>query len=78
MNRAQIPDGIYLLADTIVAFDHARRTIFLIANVLDGNAEAANQKLDAITERIHQPLPAAQKINVTPSKVKANHTQGKI
>ncbi len=47
MNRAQIPDGMYLLADTIVAFDHARRTIFLIANVLDGNSEAKS-KLDAI------------------------------
>src|SRR5512140_2298325 len=34
LHRAEIPDGIYLLADTIVAFDHARRTIFLIANVL--------------------------------------------
>ncbi|MFN8412086.1 MAG: anthranilate synthase component I [Anaerolineales bacterium] len=76
MKRAEIPDGMYLLADTIVAFDHARRTIFLIANVLDGNAEAANQKLDAIAERIRQPLPAAPKVNVTPSKVKASHTQG--
>ena len=44
MNRAQIPDGIYLLADTIVAFDHARRTIFLIANVLDGDTQAAEAK----------------------------------
>ena len=85
MNRAtrntqhatrNIPDGIYLLADTIVAFDHARRTIFLIANVLDGDVQAAEGKLDSIAARIHQPLPAAQKINVMPSKVKASHTQG--
>ncbi|MBI2757184.1 MAG: anthranilate synthase component I [Chloroflexi bacterium] len=75
---ARIPDGIYLLADTIVAFDHARRSIFLIANVLDGDAEAADQKLDAITERIHQPLPAAQKINVTPSEIKSNLTREKF
>lgn len=76
MKRSSIPDGIYMLADTIVAFDHARRTIFLIANILDGDVESANQKLDSIAARIHEPLPAAQKINVTPSKVKANHTQG--
>jgi anthranilate synthase component 1 len=76
MNAGSIPDGIYLLADTIVAFDHARRTIFLIANVLDGDAQAAEQKLDAIAARIQQPLPAAQKIDVTPSKVKSSHTQG--
>ncbi|MBC7879560.1 MAG: anthranilate synthase component I [Anaerolineales bacterium] len=77
MDAGEIPDGIYLLADTIVAFDHARRSIFLIANVLDGDAEGANQKLDAITERIHQPLPAAQKIEVKPSKIKSNLTQKK-
>jgi len=71
-----VPDGIYLLADTIVAFDHARRSIFLIANVLDGDTEAANQKLDLIEKRIGQPLPSAPKIEVTPSKVKSNHTQG--
>ncbi|MCA2002071.1 MAG: anthranilate synthase component I, partial [Chloroflexi bacterium] len=76
MKRAGIPDGIYMLADTIVAFDHARRSIFLIANVLDGNAEAANQKLDAIEARIQQPLPPASKVDVKPSKVKSNHTQG--
>jgi anthranilate synthase component 1 len=73
-----VPDGIYLLADTIVAFDHARRSIFLIANILDGNAEAANQKLDAITERIRQPLPAAQKIKVKPSEIKSNLSREKF
>ncbi|MFN8399316.1 MAG: anthranilate synthase component I [Anaerolineales bacterium] len=76
MKRASIPDGIYMLADTIVAFDHARRSIFLIANVLDGNTEAANQKLDAIEARIQQPLPPAPKKEIVPSKIKSNHTQG--
>ena len=76
MKRSSIPDGIYLLADTIVAFDHARRTIFLIANVLDGDTQAAEDKLDSIAARIHQPLPPAQNIKAVPSKVKASHTQG--
>ncbi len=76
MKRASIPDGIYMLADTIVAFDHARRSIFLIANVLDGNTAAANQKLEAIAARIEQPLPPAPKVEVKPSKVESNHTQG--
>ena len=70
-----IPDGIYLLADTVVAFDHARRSIFLIVNVLDGDIEAANQKLDQITERIAQPLPAASKTNITPSEIRSNMTR---
>jgi anthranilate synthase component 1 len=76
LSAGSIPDGIYMLADTIVAFDHARRSIFLIANVLDGNAEAANQKLDAIESRIGQPLPPAPKKEIVPSKIKSNHTQG--
>ncbi|RPI91282.1 MAG: anthranilate synthase component I [Chloroflexi bacterium] len=74
MARADTPDGMYLLADTVVAFDHARRSIFLIANVLDGDAEAANQKLDRIAERIRQPLPAANKVHVTPSEISLNMT----
>ena len=78
MDAAQTPDGIYLLADTIVAFDHARRSIFLIANVLDGNVEAANQKLDQIAQRIQQPLAPAQKINVQPSEIKSNLTREKF
>ena len=78
MDAAQTPDGIYLLADTIVAFDHARRSIFLIANVLDGDVEAANQKLDQIAQRIQQPLPSAQKINIQPSEIKSNLTPRKI
>ncbi|HSL30244.1 MAG TPA: anthranilate synthase component I [Anaerolineales bacterium] len=73
--NAKVPDGIYLLADTVVAFDHARRSIFLIANVLDGDVEAANRKLDRITECIHEPLPAAGKIDLKPSEIRSNMTQ---
>jgi anthranilate synthase component I len=72
---AGVPDGIYLLADTVVAFDHARRSIFLIANVLDGDVDAANQKLDQITERIAQPLPAPSKTVIAPSEIRSNMTQ---
>jgi len=70
-----VPDGIYLLADTIVAFDHARRSIFLIANLLDGDLEAATQKLDQIAERIALPLPAAGKAELAPSEIHSNMTQ---
>jgi anthranilate synthase component 1 len=73
-NRS-MPDGIYLLADTIVAFDHARRSIFLIANVLDGNVQAAEQKLDSIIARMHEPLPAVRTTHVTPSEIRSNMTQ---
>ena len=72
---ASVPDGIYLLADTIVAFDHARRSIFLLANVLDGDVDAANQKLDQIAKRIAQPLPAASKAGIMPSEIRSNMTR---
>ncbi len=58
MKTPDVPDGIYLLADTVVAFDNVRRTIFLIANVLDGDEAAAESRLDSLSARISGPLPA--------------------
>jgi anthranilate synthase component 1 len=58
LKPAREPDGIFLLADTLVAFDHARRSLFLIAHPLDGNREAAQRRLDALELRLRAPLPA--------------------
>ena len=77
MKRGHIPDGIYLLADTVIAFDHARRSLSLIANVLDGDIGSANRKLDEIELRINQPLPPVQQRVVQTSKTRSNMTQGK-
>lgn len=77
MKRGQIPDGIFLLADTVIAFDHARRSLSLIANVLDGEVESANRKLDEIESRIHQSLPPVPAREVTSSKTRSNMTQGR-
>jgi anthranilate synthase component 1 len=77
MKRAAIPDGIFLLTDTVIAFDHARRSLSLIANVLDGDFESANRKLDEIESRIHAPLPPVQPREVKSSKTRSNMTQGK-
>jgi len=73
---ASIPDGIYLLADTVISFDHARRSLSLIANVLEDDVESANRKLDEIESRIHRSLPATQPREVKPSKTISNMTQG--
>ena len=78
MEQGKIPDGIYLLADTVIAFDHARRSLSLIANVLDGDVHAANRKLDEIEARIHQPLPSIEKQTVASSKTRSNMTQGRF
>jgi anthranilate synthase component 1 len=74
---SNVPDGIYLLADTVIAFDHARRSLSLIANVLDGDVDAANRKLDEIESHIHQPLPPVQPRDVKTSKTRSNITQGR-
>jgi anthranilate synthase component 1 len=75
---ARIPDGIFLLADTVIAFDHARRSLSLIANVLDGDVDSANRKLDEIESRIHASLPPAQPHEVRSSKTRSNMTQGRF
>src|SRR5687768_5998460 len=75
---ASVPDGIYLLADTVIAFDHARRSLSLIANVLDGDIESANRKLDEIESRIRQPLPPIGHRDVQSSKTRSNMTQGRF
>jgi anthranilate synthase component 1 len=78
MKRVAIPDGMYLLADTVIAFDHARRSLSLIANVLDGDVDSANQKLDEIESRISQPLPPTQPRDIKSSKTRSNMTQGQF
>ena len=82
MSRAEageeVPDGIYLLADTVIAFDHARRSLSLIANALDGDVDSANRKLDEIQACIYRPLPPAQPREAKSSKTRSNMTQGRF
>ncbi len=65
-----LPDAIFLLADTLVVFDHARHRLILLANapVDDGadvghaDVEAAYvdalRRLDRLAEKLLRPLPA--------------------
>lgn len=75
MQTAAAPDGMYLLADTVVAFDHARRSLSLIANVLDGDVDAAERKFDEIQARIEQPLPAPERRETIPTVSRSNLSQ---
>lgn len=56
-----LPEAIFMVADTLVAFDHAFGQIILIGNArLNGNEESAlvedEAKLDAMEEKLSQPL----------------------
>jgi anthranilate synthase component 1 len=60
-----LPDAIFLLADTVIAFDHAYGRMLLIANVPLSDDEAAARvegeaRLDALQRRLAGPVPAAQ------------------
>lgn len=58
-----IPDAIFLLADTLVVFDHARHRLLILANAhVNGDTEAAYveaiQRIERVSERLLRPLPA--------------------
>jgi len=53
---ADLPDAIFLLADTLIAFDHTRGRTLLIAYAHDGDEAAAQRALDQIEVCLAQPL----------------------
>ncbi len=61
--HAELPDGLFLLTDTLVAFDHAFGRLLLIANIYPGEDDeaaarsAAEARLDEIERRLLAPLP---------------------
>jgi anthranilate synthase component 1 len=78
----ELPDAIFLLADTLVAFDHAFGKMTLIANAhVNGNTEAearadAERRLDALEERLSAPLPPlpTSDDSVIPTELRSNMT----
>jgi len=58
-----IPDALFLLADTLVVFDHARHRLIILANAHVGeDVEAAYvdavQRIARVSEKLLRPLPA--------------------
>jgi anthranilate synthase component 1 len=76
------PDAIFLLADTLVAFDHAFGRLLLIANTRV-NAEgvpdliSANSRLDELQARLEGPLPSEPELSgkMTPEELRSNTSQ---
>ena len=73
-----MPDGIFMLADTVIAFDNVRRSIFLITNVLDGDHRAAEEKLDRISAMISRPLPQVSPAPHCESELTSNMSREKF
>jgi anthranilate synthase component 1 len=57
-----LPEAAFMLADTLVAFDHARQRLLIIANTrLEGDTSTAYRRatarIDEILARLHAPIP---------------------
>ncbi|MCO5195170.1 MAG: anthranilate synthase component I [Anaerolineae bacterium] len=58
-----VPDALFLLADTLVVFDHARHRLILLSNAqVDDDPEAAYvdaiQRIEQVSEQLLRPLPS--------------------
>jgi anthranilate synthase component 1 len=61
-DELKLPEAAFMLADTLVAFDHVRQRLLVIANArLDGNIASAYQRatarIDEIVARLRAPVP---------------------
>ena len=83
-----IPDALFMLADTLVVFDHARHRLLILANArVNGDTEAAYvdaiQRIERVSERMLRPLPAipqrrsGQRRNSEPTPLVSNMTQAR-
>ncbi len=76
-----LPEALYMLTDTLVAFDHARGRLLIIVNAhLNGDPEAAYadaiDRIDRIADRLSAPLPARTTQHApSPSTLSSNFTQ---
>ena len=62
LDDAQIPDSMFMLTDTVLAFDHVRQKLMIVSNAYveseadaDGAYDAAVQKVEAAAESLRQP-----------------------
>lgn len=72
-----LPEAIFLLADTVIAFDHAYGKLLIIVTA-HGEAKipAAETRLDDLEARLARPIPEANgnKPDITPGELQSNVT----
>jgi anthranilate synthase component 1 len=78
-----VPDAIFLLADTLVVFDHAHHRLLILSNArVDGDVELAYmdavQQIERVSEKLLRPLPAVPQrrwgMNASGQQLKSNMT----
>ena len=81
-----LPESVFTFVDTLLVFDHLRHDIKVVSHVrLDGDIagayEAATGKIDALVQRLSQPLELPPEIlespgkSVAPAQVQSNFTR---
>ena len=62
-----LPDAVFGIYDTVVAFDHLRHTMLVIAHAADGDRAAADRRISEIDSLLDGPLvlPAAERVERT-------------
>jgi anthranilate synthase component 1 len=79
-----LPDAMFMLADTLVAFDHARGRLLIIANAhVDGDPDAAYaeayRRIDRIAARLSVPLDTRETLSAArPSPVASNFSRAEF
>ncbi len=83
-----LPDMCFLLADTLLAFDHIKRKIIVISNaIVDGDPaasyDAAVRKIERLVKKIERPLVASEiELEASPSsrvlRIKSNMTKAEF
>ena len=74
----ELPDGIFLLCDTLLAFDHTRGRLLAITYAEENSTsekEVANERLSAIEHKLTMPLPKTSDIFESESASQQSHTQ---
>jgi len=73
---SDLPDGIFLLADTIIAFDHARGRTLLMTTVTPSARAEAEEKLEALAQKISTPqvAPTPNPFPAASREIRSNFT----
>ena len=74
----ELPDGIFLLCDTLLAFDHTRGRLLAITYSEENSTtekEVANERLNAIEHKLTMPLPKTSDIFESESASQQSHTK---
>jgi anthranilate synthase component 1 len=76
--KSILPDAIYLLCDIVIAFDHIRRSLFLIGNVLDGDPDTTLARMDELERSLNRPVQISHQPEAAHSETTSNLSESEF